>query len=105
MGTGVEGAINAKQKSRTQKILMKRTGDIPHFPRTYLYAGKTVQIKTKDDIPKHMSKFRTPCMLKLEYGSSAVGVKLVRNIEECENEFLRIKTSSVDLSARIQMRA
>ncbi|KAK3084557.1 hypothetical protein FSP39_015338 [Pinctada imbricata] len=73
MGTGVEGAINAKQKSRTQKILMKRTGDIPHFPRTYLYAGKTVQIKTRVDIPKHMPKFRMPCMLKLEYGSSAVG--------------------------------
>ena len=90
-GVGIKGALNAKQKSKTHMTLLQKTGDIPHFPRTYLYAGKCKPIEEKEDIEKLMHEFRTPCMLKLEFGSSAVGTKLVHNVGECVDEYVRLR--------------
>jgi hypothetical protein len=41
-GVGVEGAKIAKNKCKTHQALSCRTGNIPHFPKSSLYAEKCV---------------------------------------------------------------
>lgn len=90
-GTGVSGAIIAKTKSLTQNFLLKRTDDIPHFPRTYLYASNSHHIKSTDDIANGMKQVGSPAVLKLEYGSSAVAVHVVDNADECKKCYAHVK--------------
>lgn len=86
-GAGVKGAKAAKKKSKTHQVLSLRTGDIPHFPRTYLYTEKSIHVEDETDLPGAVEQIGLPCMLKLEYGSSAVGVKLCHDLAECTKIF------------------
>ncbi|XP_056016252.1 carnosine synthase 1-like isoform X1 [Ostrea edulis] len=86
-GAGVESAKIAKKKSKTHQTLSCRTGDIPHFPRTYLYTEKCVHVNEVVNLPSAVAEVDLPCMLKLEYGSSAVGVKLCCDLAECIQHF------------------
>ncbi|XP_033728500.1 LOW QUALITY PROTEIN: carnosine synthase 1-like [Pecten maximus] len=91
-GVGLQGALIAKKKSSTQQLLSERTADIPHFPRTYLYIGRSAAIRKSEEISPASRHVKFPSMLKLEYGSSAVGVKLVHSEEECRDEYDRIRS-------------
>ncbi|XP_076088640.1 carnosine synthase 1-like [Mytilus galloprovincialis] len=90
-GPGKQAAQIAKMKSWTQNVLRTKTGDIPHFPRTYLYTSKCHPVKSESDIDKAIDHVGIPAVLKLEYGSSAVGVKPVRDRIECTNTYQQIK--------------
>ncbi|XP_062594790.1 carnosine synthase 1-like [Saccostrea cucullata] len=87
MGAGVSGARSAKQKSKTHQTLYSRTGDIPHFPRTHLYTEKCIHVEKAEDLPSAVAEIGLPCVLKLEFGSSAVGVKLCHDLDECTMYF------------------
>lgn len=93
VGSNFRAATIAKNKFLTHQILSKRMGDIPHFPRTYLYSSKTHQIDSDADIQKAVSEktISLPAVLKLLYGSSAVGVHLVKTEEECKQYFNEIQ--------------
>jgi carnosine synthase len=91
-GPGQHAAEIAKKKSWTHAILRTKTGDIPHFPRTYLYAAKCYHIKGESDIYNAVNYIGIPTVLKLEYGSSAVGVKPIKDHTECTNIYQDIKT-------------
>jgi hypothetical protein len=91
-GPGQQAAEIAKKKSWTHAILRTKTGDIPHFPRTCLYAAKCYHIKSESDIYNAINYIGIPAVLKLEYGSSAVGVKPIRDHTECKNIYQNIKT-------------
>ncbi|VDH96479.1 carnosine synthase [Mytilus galloprovincialis] len=84
-GPGKRPALIAKRKSWTQNVLRSRTGDIPHFPRSHLYSSICCSIKSEEDVDKALEKIRLPAVLKLEYGSSGVGVKPVADRVECIN--------------------
>ncbi|CAC5368312.1 CRNS1 [Mytilus coruscus] len=84
-GPGKRPAHVAKKKSWTQNVLRSRTGDIPHFPRSHLYSSLCCSIKSESDVDKALEKIRLPAVLKLEYGSSGVGVKPVADRVECIN--------------------
>ncbi|XP_052673600.1 carnosine synthase 1-like isoform X3 [Crassostrea angulata] len=90
-GAGVKGALAAKKKSETHQVLSRRTGDIPHFPRTYLYTEKSIHVEDVNDLPSAVEEVGLPCILKLEYGSSAVGVKLCHDLEECTKMFTGLR--------------
>ncbi|OWF52029.1 carnosine synthase 1-like [Mizuhopecten yessoensis] len=91
-GASLQGALIAKKKSSTQQLLRQRTADIPHFPRTYLYTGRSAAIRTSEEIDTAATHVRFPAVLKLEYGSSAIGVKLVNDEEECRIEYEKIRS-------------
>lgn len=92
-GAGLQGALIAKKKSSTQQLLRERKADIPHFPRTYLYTGRSAAIRDAKDISVASRCIGFPSVLKLEYGSSAVGVKLVKDENECREEYEKIRSS------------
>ena len=92
-GPGEDAACIAKKKSWTQRILRTRTGDIPHFPRTHLYSGRVAPIYRESDIENAIDYVGLPSVLKLEYGSSAVGVKPIHDRLECINMYNKIKSS------------
>lgn len=83
-GIGLKGAMIAKKKSSTQNTLCDRTADIPHFPRTYLYAERCHHIENECDLENAEKSVEFPAIMKLEYGSSAVGVKLVHDMGEAK---------------------
>ncbi|KAJ8320837.1 hypothetical protein KUTeg_002424 [Tegillarca granosa] len=90
-GAGEAGARNAKNKTLTQKLLLSREAEIPHFPKAYLYAAKTFHINSELDVKVAVDEIGLPAVLKLEHGSSAVGVKLVNDIDECHSEYEKIQ--------------
>ncbi|CAC5423555.1 CRNS1 [Mytilus coruscus] len=90
-GPGKQAAQIAKMKSWTHNVLRRKTGFIPHFPRTHLYTSKCHQVKRESDIDKAIDHVGIPAVLKLEYGSSAVGVKQVRHRIQCTNTYQQIK--------------
>lgn len=92
-GPGEHAANIAKKKSSTQSMLLTRTACNPHFPRTHLYAGKVWPIKNEWDIDNAINHVGLPAVLKLEYGSSAVGVKPVKTRLECINEYTNLKAN------------
>ncbi|GAB1609406.1 carnosine synthase 1-like [Argonauta hians] len=96
-GSTYKASSIAKNKFLTCKWLQKRKGDIPHWPRTYLYSSNAYEINTKSDITRifHENKISLPLVLKLEYGSSAVGVKLIQNEEECHCYYQELSDLSV----------
>ncbi|XP_029646820.1 carnosine synthase 1 [Octopus sinensis] len=91
-GSNYKACTIAKNKYLTFKWLQKRKGDIPHWPRTFLYSSNVYEINTQSDISKifQNNKPSLPLVLKLEYGSSAVGVKLVQNEEECQQYYQQL---------------
>ena len=91
-GPGQHAAEIAKKKSWTHAILRTKTGDIPHFPMTYLYAAKCYHIKGESDIYNAVNYIGIPAVLKLEYGLSHAGVKPITDHTECTNIYQNIKT-------------
>lgn len=89
-GLTYEGAQNGKVKSRTQNVLTTRRGDIPHWPRSFLYSGKSHHIASDADIALVSESIVFPAILKLEHGSSAVGVTIVNNKEEMMDKYEKI---------------
>ena len=83
-GAGWTGACIAKKKTSTHNTLCDRTADIPHFPRTYLYAERCYHIENECDLETTKIGVEFPAIIKFEYGSSAVGVKLVNDIKEAK---------------------
>ena len=93
VGSNFRSAMIAKNKFLTHQILSRRRGDIPHFPRTTLYSCQTYQIDCSTDIHKVLSKnsITFPAILKLLYGSSAVGVHLVKDEDDCLQYFDKVQ--------------
>lgn len=91
-GPGENGACIAKKKSLTQNFLAAKTLNNPHFPRACLYSGKSTPISSESDIDRALQYVGLPAVLKLEYGSSAVGVKPVKTRVECINVYNQLRS-------------
>uniref|UniRef100_A0A0L8GBM2 ATP-grasp domain-containing protein n=2 Tax=Octopus bimaculoides TaxID=37653 RepID=A0A0L8GBM2_OCTBM len=91
-GPNYKACTIAKNKYLTLKWLQKRKGDIPHWPRTFLYSSNAYEINVQSDISKifQNNKPSLPSVLKLKYSSGALGVKLVQNEEECQQYYQKI---------------
>ncbi|XP_053385384.1 carnosine synthase 1-like isoform X2 [Mercenaria mercenaria] len=89
-GSSHKAALTGKKKSRTQNVLSTCTADIPHWPRTYLYSSKSVHIKSENDSVLVPKSIQFPAILKLEHGSSAVGVSVVKDEEEIRKKYHQI---------------
>lgn len=92
-GAGEQASRIAKKKSSAHRLLQPIPGNNPHFPRPHMYSSKVASIDHVDDIEGALGVVGVPAFLKLEYGASAVGVKLVNNKEECKKEFINIKSN------------
>ncbi|WAR19234.1 LOW QUALITY PROTEIN: CRNS1-like protein [Mya arenaria] len=86
-GSNNEAALTAKKKSRTQNCLVEKSAMKSHFLTTDLYASKAYLIKKPEDIEEISNCVTFPAMLKLEHGSSAVGVNLVKNKDELVKKY------------------
>lgn len=84
--SSVSAAYNAKQKSRTQQVLYRCDGDIPHWPRTCLYAADAERIRKLEDCVPAAERIGFPAIMKLEHGSSGVGVCLLKDLAELQNK-------------------
>ena len=93
IGNDCSAAFIAKKKSLTQGALRDKTDDIPHWPRTYLYSSAIQPINNEKDLFYVVENFSFPVVLKLEYGSSAVGVSLIQNIDDLRNKYLEVQTT------------
>eukprot|EP01063_Lacrimia_lanifica_P023659 TRINITY_DN312_c0_g1_i1.p2 TRINITY_DN312_c0_g1~~TRINITY_DN312_c0_g1_i1.p2 ORF type:complete len:1003 (+),score=415.85 TRINITY_DN312_c0_g1_i1:420-3011(+) len=85
-GNSVAAHTIAKSKYATHEFLAAKEED---FVLTVpsLRVGSLAEIRAAKK-----NKFRMPALLKLEYGSSGVGVLLVESWEEAEAEFTRLTT-------------
>ena len=92
-GNDCNVALIAKTKSLTQAALRDKTDDIPHWPRTYLYSSAIQPINSEKDLVNVADTFSFPAVLKLEYGSSAVGVSLCQNINELGTKYREIQNT------------
>ncbi|KAL3855360.1 hypothetical protein ACJMK2_014575 [Sinanodonta woodiana] len=92
-GPSIMGAMNAKNKSSTLSMLRKKTVNVPNLPRTYLYTSWFTSLRGKADLENVIKMHKFPLVMKLEYGSSAVGVVLVKNAEELEEKYLELSTT------------
>ena len=68
-------------------MLASRTGHVPHYPKSSSYASRVFQLSSRADVEHASAHVSFPCVIKLEYGSSAVGVSLVHNVAECHREW------------------
>ena len=93
IGNDCNAAFIAKTKSLTQGALRDKTDDIPHWPRTYLYSSAMRPINSVKDLVNVADTFSFPVVLKLEYGSSAVGVSLGQNIDELRHKYREIQNT------------
>lgn len=73
-GVGLRGAMIAKKKSSTQNTLCDRAAD---NGSAYMYAEICHHIENEGDLESAEKTVEFPVIIKMEYGSSAVGVKLV----------------------------
>ncbi|KAK3586593.1 hypothetical protein CHS0354_027730 [Potamilus streckersoni] len=90
-GSTEKGALSAKSKSDTLAVLSKGTCISPHWPVIYLYTSWFSPLRSQADIENVQKVRKFPLIMKLEYGSSAVGVTLVRNPEEMEKKYKEIR--------------
>jgi len=90
-GAGVQGAINAKSKSLTQKVLSNKKDDVPHWPFSYLYSSKSCRIESHTDIQNAVHFVDFPAIMKLDFGSSAVGVSKMQNVAQCHEFFDQVQ--------------
>ncbi|KAL3855367.1 hypothetical protein ACJMK2_014578, partial [Sinanodonta woodiana] len=90
-GSTEKGALSAKSKSDTLAVLNTVSGGSPHWPLLNLYTSWFLPLRSQADI-KNIQKVRKfPLIMKLEYGSRAVGVTLVRNADEMEDKYKEIR--------------
>lgn len=75
-GVSPQAARIAKSKFETQKLLCSASGRSGHP-----LGSKCFRCKTPDDIRIAIEQVGTPALLKLEYGSSAVGVVAVETLD------------------------
>lgn len=78
----LQAARNAKSKMLTQQVLWSLSKEPPHGVPPKLYASPSIRIDSVDDLEKAVEQIPLPAIMKLEYGSSAVGVKLISEMEE-----------------------
>nr|XP_004656812.2 carnosine synthase 1 [Jaculus jaculus] len=78
----------AKQKSRTQLHLLCHHG--PPWPAPSLHAVACCPLEREADVERAVSQVPLPGVMKLEFGSGAVGVQLVKDGPQCHEHFSRI---------------
>lgn len=78
----------AKQKSRTQLHLLRCRG--PPWPATSLHAVACCPLESEADVERAIDQVPLPGVMKLEFGSGAVGVQLVKDGPQCHEHFSRI---------------
>ncbi|GAB1301993.1 Carnosine synthase 1 [Apodemus speciosus] len=78
----------AKQKSRTQLHLLRCQG--PPWPPTSLHAVACCPLESEADVERAVYQVPLPGVMKLEFGSGAVGVQLVKDGPQCHEHFSRI---------------
>lgn len=89
-GNSHEAHYLAKSKYRTHKFLLEKVGSWPHKVSTHYFAVPSLNVASVEDLEKALLKIPLPAVLKLDHGSSAVGVKLVRTKEEAISEYNNI---------------
>jgi carnosine synthase len=75
----------------TSQTLASKSGHVPHWPSTSLYASAVHQLSNRADFEDAASYMSFPCVMKLEYGSSAVGVSLAHSISECYRDWTSVQ--------------
>ncbi|XP_012876482.1 PREDICTED: carnosine synthase 1 [Dipodomys ordii] len=78
----------AKQKSHTQLHLLCHQG--PPWPAPSLHAVPCCPLQTEADVERAIHQVPLPGVMKLEFGSGAVGVQLVKDGPQCREHFTRI---------------
>nr|XP_020022708.1 carnosine synthase 1 isoform X3 [Castor canadensis] len=78
----------AKQKSRTQLHLLRHQG--PPWPAPSLHAVPCCPLESEADVERAVHQVPLPGVMKLEFGSGAVGVQLVKDGPQCHEHFSRI---------------
>ncbi|KAM4846201.1 LOW QUALITY PROTEIN: carnosine synthase 1 [Thomomys bottae] len=78
----------AKQKSHTQLHLLRHQG--PPWPAPSLHAVPCCPLQSEADVERAIHQVPLPGVMKLEFGSGAVGVKLVKDGPQCREHFTRI---------------
>jgi carnosine synthase len=73
------------------QMLASKSGHVPHWPTTSSYASEVHQLCSRSDIEDAESHVTFPCVMKLEYGSSAVGVSLVHDVSECHRDWTSVQ--------------
>eukprot|EP00668_Euglena_longa_P019225 GGOE01023941.1.p1 GENE.GGOE01023941.1~~GGOE01023941.1.p1 ORF type:complete len:1002 (+),score=277.70 GGOE01023941.1:108-3008(+) len=81
-GPNSHSAAIAKSKIQTQLKLMEEEGHKDYRPGTGHYAIKTVPIKSREHLTEVVNRIGFPAVVKVDHGSSAFGVKLVKNFQE-----------------------
>ncbi|XP_048217401.1 carnosine synthase 1 [Perognathus longimembris pacificus] len=78
----------AKRKSHTQLHLLRHRG--PPWPAPSLHAVPCCPLQSEADVERAIHQVPLPGVMKLEFGSGAVGVQLVRDGPQCREHFTRI---------------
>ncbi|XP_078502636.1 carnosine synthase 1-like [Lissotriton helveticus] len=87
----VSAILLTKQKSCTHLSLLSCKDSA--FSNTIAsYALPSYQVKSHTDIEKVSSCVAYPCVMKLELGCGAIGVKLVENKEQCHQHYKNISS-------------
>ncbi|XP_052218259.1 carnosine synthase 1-like [Dreissena polymorpha] len=85
-GACVEGALNAKKKSRTQSAVYKKDTPVSHLVKTCQFSSPSYLIREPADIDAICNQVSYPLMLKLEHGNNAFGATLVASAEELRKQ-------------------
>ncbi|XP_076444055.1 carnosine synthase 1-like isoform X1 [Babylonia areolata] len=78
----VEAVLNAKSKERTHSVLGQQREVPPHQLPTAAYASPVLRVATPEQLHDAVTKVSLPAVMKLEFGSGAVGVKHVHSMKE-----------------------
>jgi carnosine synthase len=98
-GDSVKATTIAKSKVRTHRHLAGFTEDIDWRPRAALFASAPVPIDVAPGVDLAALQARLakdvtfPAVIKTEYGSSALGVKMVSNAKDAVREALKLRDS------------
>lgn len=78
----------AKKKSSTQNTLCDSAAD---NGSAYMYAERCHHIENEGDLESAEKTVEFPAIIKMEYGSSAVGAKLIRDMKEAKEHLRSLK--------------
>jgi len=98
-GDSVKATTIAKSKVRTHRHLAGFTEDIDWRPRAALFASAPVPIDVAPGVDLGALEARLakevtfPAVIKTEYGSSALGVKMISNAKEAVREAIKLRDS------------